>query len=288
MRSLSRTRLPLALAALAAASAIVLGVASGAENQAAQRPPRTPNLLLGVTGRRRALQGPDGPGVERRPGVPRLGPGPDLRRAVRGALPLARPDPDAPPRHGRRHPRTARRRSRRQQIAQGKGDSYLIALNHAIASWGKAIYVRPHGRDEQLQHVLRRLQRERDAARTPTTRRRATAQAFARIYVILHGGTIDAGQREAAEARAAGRAGHGAASRTRSRSCASSGARSRSRCRRSPATRRCNYYPGNAYVDVDGRRHLRRELHRAVGRPRGALHRGAQAREAVLDPRVRA
>src|SRR5262249_26386620 len=28
-------------------------------------------------------------------------------------------------------------------IAAGKGDSYLVALNHAIAVWGKGIYVRP-------------------------------------------------------------------------------------------------------------------------------------------------
>ena len=50
MRSLSRSRLPLALVALAAASAIVLGVASGAESGAPRRSAANPNLLLGVTG----------------------------------------------------------------------------------------------------------------------------------------------------------------------------------------------------------------------------------------------
>src|SRR6476620_4626363 len=48
MRALSRIPLLLAVAALGAASAIVLGVASGAESGAA-RSAANPNLLLGVT-----------------------------------------------------------------------------------------------------------------------------------------------------------------------------------------------------------------------------------------------
>ena len=32
-----------------------------------------------------------------------------------------------------------------QQIAQGKGDAYLIALNAAVNGWGQEIYIRPFG-----------------------------------------------------------------------------------------------------------------------------------------------
>ena len=77
-----------------------------------------------------------------------------------------------------------------QQIAQGKGDSYLVALNHAIASWGKAIYVRPLAEMNNFNTFYGGYNENgtpRGADRTPAVYR----QAFQRIYVILHGGTID-------------------------------------------------------------------------------------------------
>jgi PKD repeat protein len=76
-------------------------------------------------------------------------------------------------------------------IAAGRGDAYLIALNEAIAGWGKGIYVRPmaemnnpgaaysgYGTDGKA----------KDEAHSPASYRKA----FARIYLILHGGSASA------------------------------------------------------------------------------------------------
>ena len=76
-------------------------------------------------------------------------------------------------------------------IAAGQGDGYLIALNRAIAVWNKGIYVRPLGEMNNSANpwsgYLANGQ-PKDAAHSPATYRKA----FARIYVILHGGTASA------------------------------------------------------------------------------------------------
>lgn len=64
------------------------------------------------------------------------------------------------------------------QIADGKGDSYLSALNAAISQWGQAIYVRPMG-EMNNHNVLWHT--------TPVIYRKA----FERIYLIVHGGDPD-------------------------------------------------------------------------------------------------
>src|SRR5262249_1833357 len=55
-------------------------------------------------------------------------------------------------------------------VANGKGDDYLAALNAAIAAWAKPV----SGRFKGAAHA------------TPAYRK-----AFARIYLLLHGGTAD-------------------------------------------------------------------------------------------------
>ncbi len=73
-------------------------------------------------------------------------------------------------------------------IASGKGDGYLVALNHSIATWGKAIYVRPMAEMNNASNFYAGFEASgapRDAEHTPAAYR----QAFARIYLILHGGT---------------------------------------------------------------------------------------------------
>lgn len=71
-------------------------------------------------------------------------------------------------------------------IAQGKGDSFLVALNQAVAAWGKPIYVRPLAEMNGWWNAY--------CAYNKTGSSRgagyATAQfrkAFARIYLIVHG-----------------------------------------------------------------------------------------------------
>ena len=76
-------------------------------------------------------------------------------------------------------------------IASGLGDAYLTALNHSIATWGKAIYVRPMAEMNNANTLYAGFDASgapRDAAHSPAAYRKA----FARIYLILHGGTASA------------------------------------------------------------------------------------------------
>jgi PKD repeat protein len=76
-------------------------------------------------------------------------------------------------------------------IAAGQGDSYLIALNEAIAGWGKGIYVRPLAEMNNPGNLYAGYNKDgtpRDVAHSPATYRKA----FARIYLILHGGSAGA------------------------------------------------------------------------------------------------
>ena len=60
-------------------------------------------------------------------------------------------------------------------IAAGKGDSYLAALNLGIAAWGQAIYIRP----------MAEMNNPGDPwSGSPASYRKA----FARIFVLVHGG----------------------------------------------------------------------------------------------------
>lgn len=66
------------------------------------------------------------------------------------------------------------------QIAQGAGDGYLVSLNQAISQWGRAIYVRPMGEMNNPGNPWH--------GDPPNYRK-----AFARIYLIVHGGpTVNA------------------------------------------------------------------------------------------------
>jgi PKD repeat protein len=76
-------------------------------------------------------------------------------------------------------------------IAAGQGDSYLSALNEAIAGWGKGIYVRPLAEMNNPGNLYAGYNKDgtpRNAAHSPATYRKA----FARIYLILHGGSAGA------------------------------------------------------------------------------------------------
>lgn len=62
------------------------------------------------------------------------------------------------------------------QIAAGKGDVYLLALNKAISQWGRAIYIRPMAEMNNPGNPW-----SGDPA--------AYRKAFARIYLVVHGGS---------------------------------------------------------------------------------------------------
>jgi PKD repeat protein len=76
-------------------------------------------------------------------------------------------------------------------IAAGKGDAYLLALNAAIASWGKGIYVRPMAEMNNAATLWSGYRADgspKDADHSPESYRKA----FARIYLLLHGGAAAA------------------------------------------------------------------------------------------------
>lgn len=73
-------------------------------------------------------------------------------------------------------------------IARGRGDDYLGALDRALAAWGKPVFVRPF--PEMNGHwnaycAFTAGGRRKDAAHSTA----AFRQAFARVYLLLHGGT---------------------------------------------------------------------------------------------------
>lgn len=74
------------------------------------------------------------------------------------------------------------------QIAQGKGDAYLIAMNNAIAVLGSFVYVRPMGEMNGHWNAYCAYTAS-GASKGPQYATAAFRRAFARIYVILHGGT---------------------------------------------------------------------------------------------------
>ena len=73
------------------------------------------------------------------------------------------------------------------QIAHGAGDAYLVAINQALADWGKPVYVRPFAEMNGYWNPYSAFNQNgspRDAAHSTT----AFRKAFARVYLILHGG----------------------------------------------------------------------------------------------------
>jgi len=73
-------------------------------------------------------------------------------------------------------------------IAQGRTDSYLLALNHALADFGGLVYVRPM--PEMNGHWNEYCAFERDgSSRGPRYSTAAFRKAFARIAVFARGGT---------------------------------------------------------------------------------------------------
>jgi hypothetical protein len=72
-------------------------------------------------------------------------------------------------------------------IAAGRGDAYLLAWNQAAAAWDKLLYVRPMPEMDgywTLYSAFTKSGKPKNAAHSTG----AFRKAFARIYLILHGG----------------------------------------------------------------------------------------------------
>ena len=73
-------------------------------------------------------------------------------------------------------------------VALGAGDGYLSALNRAIGAWGRTIYLRPFPEMNGHWNVYCAYTasgRRKDASHSTAMFRKA----FARVYLLLHGGT---------------------------------------------------------------------------------------------------
>ena len=80
-----------------------------------------------------------------------------------------------------------------QQIALGQGDAYLLALNAAVNAFGQEIYIRPFG--EMNGYWNSYCAYTKTGILKPGHQTSWFRKAFARVYLIVHGGsaaTIDA------------------------------------------------------------------------------------------------
>lgn len=134
------------------------------------------------------------------------------------------------------------------QIAAGKGDGYLEALNQAISQYGSGIYVRPMAEMNNSGNLWSAY--TASGAAKPGHSTSDYKRAFARIYLILHGGraaTINAKLKALGEPPVA----HDLASNPFPRlrivwNPLAGGSP------RIPGNAAQAYYPGRAYVDVEG------------------------------------
>ena len=73
------------------------------------------------------------------------------------------------------------------EIARGQGDAFLLALNRAIAAWGKPVFVRPLAEMNGHWNAYSAYNAD-GSARGPDHSTAMFRKAFARIYLIVHGG----------------------------------------------------------------------------------------------------
>jgi hypothetical protein len=75
-------------------------------------------------------------------------------------------------------------------IAMGQGDAYLLAINRTISEWGKPIYLRPFGEMNGHWNFYCAYTRS-GRLKGPSHSTAIFRKAFARVYLIAHGGTAE-------------------------------------------------------------------------------------------------
>ena len=167
-----------------------------------------------------------------------------------------------------------------QQIAQGQGDGYLIALNAAVNGWGQEIYIRPFG--EMNGYWNKVCAYTKSGAVKPGHQTSWFRKAFARVYLIVHGGPatdIDAKLKALGMPPLAGGADLPANPMPTTRVIWNPQGFGDPDI---PGNSAQAYYPGNAYVDVVGRRSLRPARQGRMGRGERPVQ--GPSRQAVLVP----
>jgi hypothetical protein len=176
------------LVALASAGAIALGVASATATEAAGSAAASSHPLLGITGNVQRFKTQTGQDSSIRQAFLGWGQGQSYGAPFAQLFTLFGPIPML---HLGTGGTNRRETITPAEIASGRGDGYLLALNRAISTWGKALYVRPMGEMNNANAFYAGFNANgtpRDAAHAPARFR----EAFKRIYVILHGGTASA------------------------------------------------------------------------------------------------
>jgi hypothetical protein len=74
------------------------------------------------------------------------------------------------------------------QIAQGRGDAFLVALNEAIADYGNLVYLRLLSEMNHFEH-FHSAYTANGKSRGPQYRPDAFRKMFARMHLLLHGGS---------------------------------------------------------------------------------------------------
>lgn len=134
------------------------------------------------------------------------------------------------------------------QIAAGKGDGYLVGLNHAISEYGGGIYVRPMAEMNNATNVWSAFTRSGAPKAGHSTA--DYRKAFSRIYLVLHGGPTAVVSRKLKALGMPGIAQDLASNpfpRLRIVWNPLAGGSPRI-----AANSAASYYPGRAYVDVEG------------------------------------
>jgi hypothetical protein len=74
-------------------------------------------------------------------------------------------------------------------IARGRGDNYLVAMNKAIADYGKPVYIRPMAEMNGYWNFYCAFN-SNGTSRGRSHSTKSFKQAFRRLYTILHGGDV--------------------------------------------------------------------------------------------------
>ncbi len=224
------------------AAVVLLGLFGGSTHAA-----DTGNRLLGITGNQERFVSQTGQDSQVRQAFLGWGQGQTFGSPFAGLFPTLAPIPML---HLGTGGPTRAEAVTPQGIATGQGDGYLTALAQAISAWGKGIYVRPMAEMNNAGTLYSGYHPDgsaKDAAHSPAWYRKA----FARIYLVLHGGS--AASINARLAQLGVPALHGGDLPVnpfpRLRVVWSPLA---SDSPRVPGNAAENYYPGAAYVDVEG------------------------------------
>jgi PKD repeat protein len=227
---------------LFAAVVAVLGLAGGAVHAADNG-----TRLLGITGSQSRFITQTGQDSQVRQGFLGWGQGQTYGSPFASLLPTLAPIPML---HLGTGGRTRAEAVTPQGIATGQGDGYLSALAQAISVWGKGIYVRPMAEMNNSSTFYSAYQSNgspKDAAHSTAWYRKA----FARIYLVLHGGPVATINARLAQLGLPALRGGDLPTNPfpRLRVVWSPLA---SDSPRVPGNAAENYYPGAAYVDVEG------------------------------------